>query len=111
MHIKQYDIWLANLGPQRGTEPGKIRPVIVVQTDLLNNVHLSTIICIITSNVLPNSELLRLHMKKGQLDKLSDVAIDQFRAIDNKRLIKRLGRLTTDQVEGLREKIQVLLDV
>jgi mRNA interferase MazF len=30
MKIKQYDIWLANLNPSRGTEPGKTRPVVIV---------------------------------------------------------------------------------
>jgi mRNA interferase MazF len=111
MNIKQYDIWLANLNPQRGTEPGKIRPVVILQTDLLNEVHSSTIICIITSKVLPDSELLRLHLKKGQLDKLSDVVVDQLRAIDNRKLIKRLGNLTKDQAESLREKIKIVLDL
>ncbi len=78
MKIKQYDIWLANLNPSKGTEPGKIRPVVIVQTDLLNDSHLSTIICPISTNLIPDAELLRVHLKKGQLDKLSDVLIDQI---------------------------------
>ena len=36
MKIKQFEIWIADLNPRMGTEAGKIRPVIVVQTDLLN---------------------------------------------------------------------------
>jgi len=58
MKIKQFDIWLADLNPKKGTEPGKIRPVVIVQTDLLNETHLSTIICPITINVIPEAELL-----------------------------------------------------
>ena len=73
MKIKQFDIWLANLNPSRRTEPGKTRPVVVVQTYLLNDTHLSTLICPITTNVQPEIELLRVHLKKGQLDKLSDI--------------------------------------
>ncbi|RLD88235.1 MAG: type II toxin-antitoxin system PemK/MazF family toxin, partial [Bacteroidetes bacterium] len=46
MEIRQYDIWLADLNPRLGTEPGKTRPVLVVQTNLLNQVfHPSTLIC------------------------------------------------------------------
>jgi len=37
MSIRQFEIYIANLGPEIGTEPRKTRPVLVVQTDLLNN--------------------------------------------------------------------------
>jgi mRNA interferase MazF len=97
MKIKQFDIWLADLNPSLGTEPGKTRPVVIVQTDLLNETHQSTLICPITTNVNKEIELLRVHLKKGQLDKLSDILVDQVRAIDNKRLIKKLGQLTKEQ--------------
>ena len=36
MH-KKNEIWLANLDPRFGTEAGKTRPVLIVQTDLLKN--------------------------------------------------------------------------
>ena len=61
MMIRQYEIWIANLDPMRGTETGKTRPVLVVQSDLLNKVHPSTIICPITTNIKPKSEILRVH--------------------------------------------------
>ncbi|PIV61792.1 MAG: hypothetical protein COS14_03955 [Bacteroidetes bacterium CG02_land_8_20_14_3_00_31_25] len=35
MTIKQFEIWVANLDPRQGTETGKIRPILIVQTDLL----------------------------------------------------------------------------
>ena len=34
MKIKQFDIWLADLNPTIGTEPGKTRPVVIAQTEL-----------------------------------------------------------------------------
>jgi mRNA interferase MazF len=111
MKIKQYDIWLADLNPSRGTEPGKTRPVVIVQTDLLNETHLSTIVCPITTNVQTDINLLRIHLKKGQLDKLSDVLIDQIKAIDNKRLIKKVGHLSKDQIQKLKVNIRIVLDL
>jgi mRNA interferase MazF len=111
MKIKQYDIWLADLNPVRGTEPGKTRPVVVVQTDLLNDIHLSTIICPITTNVNSQAEILRVHLKKGELDKASDILVDQVRAIDNRRLLKRLGKLTAEQIEILKSNIRIIMDL
>jgi len=111
MKIKQYDIWLANLNPSKGTETGKTRPVVIIQTDLLNETHLSTIICPITTNVNKEIELLRVHLRAGQLDNISDILVDQIRAIDNKRLIKKLGRLNKDQKIRLKSNLRIVLDI
>ena len=111
MKVKQYDIWLADLNTTIGTETGKTRPVVIVQTDLLNDIHLSTIVCPISTNVKKEAEILRVHLQKGQLEKLSDVLVDQIRAIDNRRLIKRLGKLTKDQIILLKKNIRIVLDI
>lgn len=83
----------------------------IIQTDLLNDSHLSTIICPITTNVNKKIELLRVHLKAGQLDNLSDILVDQIRAIDNKRLLKKLGKLTKDQRIRLKANLRIVLDL
>ena len=110
--IKQFDIWIADLEPQRGTENGKIRPVLIVQTNLLKE-HLSTVICPITTNVVTESDILRVHIKKGvaNLKSDSDVMIDQIRAIDNRRLTSRVGELPKDLQEKVKENIKIILDL
>ncbi len=111
MNIKQFDIWLANLHPGRGTEPGKTRPVVIVQTNLLNESHPSTVICPITTNVQPDMDILRVHLENNQLDALSDILVDQIRAIDNKRFIHRLGALSKEQKLKLKENLRIVLDL
>jgi mRNA interferase MazF len=54
---------------------------------------------------------LRVHLKKGQLDKLSDVLVDQIRAIDNKRFIKKVGQLNKDQIIKIKDNILIVLDL
>jgi len=91
MEVKQYEIGIADLNPQIGTETGKTRPVLVIQTDLLNKIsHPSTIICPITTNVKKESDILRVHIEQGMtnMQVSSDIMIDQTRAIDNKRFVK-----------------------
>jgi mRNA interferase MazF len=111
MKIKQYEIWLANLNPSKGSEPGKIRPVAVVQTNLLNEIHLSTLICPITTNVLPEVKILRVAISKKQLDERSDILVDQLRAIDNRRFIKKIGKLNKEQITQLKENLRIVLDL
>ncbi len=111
MKINKYEIWLANLNPSKGVEPGKTRPVVVIQSDLLNGLHPSTIVCPITSNVVKEAEILRVYINKEQLEKESDVLVDQMRAIDNKKLLKRLGKLNKEQLFKLKRNIGIVLDL
>ena len=110
MKIKQYEIWVANLDPKHGTENGKVRPVLIVQTDLLNKVHPSTLICPITTNVLPQSKILRVHIKKGiaKVKEDCDIMIDQIRAIDNRRLIRKIGDLPKEISKKTMENIKIV---
>lgn len=114
MEIKQFDIWIADLNPQIGTEPGKMRPVLVLQTNLLNLVdHPSTLVCPITSNVKMNSEVLRVHIPRGVagVNRDCDIMIDQIRAIDNKRLTKWIGRLPHSLTITVKSNIEAVLDL
>lgn len=88
--IKHGEIWLANLNPSRETEPGKQRPVLVIQNQALLDVkHPSTLIIPLTTKLIDNAESLRLRINaKAKLKKTSDLLVDQIRAIDNKRLIE-----------------------
>ncbi len=143
MKIKKWDIWLADLSPQRvarattnwaaarwptksvrkkhdftglqyrGKELGKTRPVVIVQTDLLNSIHPSTIICPLTTDIQKNVDILRVHLKrsKGSLKKDSDILVDQIRAIDNRRLIKKLGVISRKQRDILTANLSIVLDI
>jgi mRNA interferase MazF len=114
MSIKQFEIWIADLNPQIGTEPGKTRPVLVIQTNLLNKIpHPSTIICPITTNIEKDADILRVHLKKGltNLHENCDIMIDQLRAIDNKRLIKKIGDLPAELIDKVKENIIITLDL
>ena len=114
MSINQFEVWIADLNPQVGTEPGKTRPVLVLQTNLLNKTaHSSTIVCPITTKVEKNAEILRVHLKKSiaNINEPSDIMIDQIRAIDNKRLVKKVGTLPTDLANRVKDNLMIILDL
>lgn len=86
--IKCGEVWLANLNPRHGTEPGKSRPVLIIQNQsLLDIQHPSTLIIPLTTKLIAHAEPLRLRIEaRDDLKKDSDLLIDQLRAIDNQRL-------------------------
>ncbi len=111
MKIKKFNIYLANLDPSFGTEPGKVRPVVVIQTDYINDLHHSTVVCPLTSKLIKEAGPLRLRLKSQEsgLSGDSDVLIDQIRAIDNRRFKKHLGFLAVNRQVDLTERLQMLL--
>ncbi|MBL7852404.1 MAG: type II toxin-antitoxin system PemK/MazF family toxin [Cyclobacteriaceae bacterium] len=113
MKIRQFQIWIADLNPRMGTETGKIRPVLVVQTDLLNGEHPSTLVCPITTKIKPATEILRVHLKatRSGLREDSDIMVDQVRAIDNKRLLKKVGEVDHQTAQKMRENLRIVLDL
>ena len=88
--LERGEIWLANLDPRRGTEPGKTRPVLVVQASaLLAAGHPSTLVVPLTTTLIEAAEPLRIRVPKATgLKQASDLLIDQLRAIDNRRLVR-----------------------
>jgi mRNA interferase MazF len=105
-------VYLADLNPRFGTEPGKVRPVVVVQTDALNPYHLSTLICPLTTQVIGVQTPLRVSIPQGVtgLTAISDILVDQIKAIDNQRFRKELGALPDPYLAELRKKLLQILD-
>lgn len=88
--LKRGEIWLADLNPPHGTEPGKTRPVLIVQSQaLLNAAHPSTYIVPLTTKLVEDAEPLRIRLSEALgLPRDSDLLMDQLRAIDNRRLVR-----------------------
>ncbi len=111
MTIRKFHVYTADLNPRFGTEPGKIRPVVVVQTNLLNGEHPSTIVCPVTTNVLPKADILRIHLKKNEagMKKDSDIIVDQVRAIDNRRFVEHIGEISDRNKILLLKSLRILI--
>ena len=104
-------VWLADLNPQRGTEPGKTRPVLIIQNQaLLDAGHPSTLVIPLTTRLIEDAAPLRLRLSvRDRLDRDSDLLIDQIRAIDNQRLVT--GPLTLLGAEEMSRIYRAILEV
>ena len=111
--IRHGSLYLANLSPRHGTEPGKARPVLVIQTDLLNQVdHPSTWVLPCTTR-LTGENLLRVELPRGIAGNSADceVMIDQSRSIDNGRFRKPLGQLPRSVLNEVKFKLKLLAEL
>ena len=99
MASKRGGIYLANFNPSKGTEPGKIRPCIVMQSDLLNEAgHPSTTVVPLTTQLIEDAAPLRYRVAaRDGLQFDSDIMLDQTRTIDNRRIASEMLTILTEQ--------------
>ncbi len=94
MTPRRFEVWVVNLDPTIGSEIRKTRPAVVVSPDELN-AHLRTVVIVplTTGRAYPFRVVTNVEEKTGI------AAVDQLRAIDKGRLVRRLGLV--DEATGL----------
>lgn len=111
--IEHGRLYLADLSPRVGTEPGKTRPVLVVQTDLLNAVgHPSTWILPCTTRLV-GGNAIRVALPRGIAGNREncEIMVDQSRAVDNRRFQKPLRPLPSTLLREVKEKLRRLAEL
>ncbi len=91
------EVWLVTLDPTQGVEMQKTRPCLVISPDEMNN-YLQTIIVAPMTTIIrhyPTRVRVRFQGKRGQ------VALDQLRAVDRQRLVRKLGMLSASTVQAV----------
>ena len=102
MNVKRYDIYLADLNPTLGSEINKVRPVVVISQNEMNQ-HLETVVvCPLTSRLHPQWRT-RIQIKCAGKD--CEIAVDQIRTISKQRLKQKLDQLSGDQAARLRKVV------
>jgi mRNA interferase MazF len=107
LKIRRGSLYLADLNPSLGTETGKMRPVLVIQSDLLNETgHPSTWVLPCTTR-LAGQNLLRVPLPKGMAGNREDceIMIDQSRAIDNRRFVRMLKPMPRSILRETEDKL------
>ena len=113
MKVRRGHLFLADLNPHLGTESGKVRPVLVIQTDLLNETgHPSTWVLPCTTR-LAGENMLRVPLPRGIAGNREDceIMIDQSRAIDNRRFVRALRGLPGGILREVEDKLRRLAEL
>ena len=108
------EIWWANLPDDPyGSEPGKNRPVLIIQNDVFNRSEIRTTICaVITSNMKLAQMPGNITIEKGVsgLDKTSVINFSQIATIDRTRLLEQIAMLPKKYIEKINESIRYIFD-
>ena len=95
------DVYLVDLNPTKGAEIKKTRPAVIISPDEMNSTTKTVIIAPLTSTIraYPFRVECTFQKKNGQL------ALDQIRSLDKKRLIKKLGKFSTPKINNILSRL------
>jgi len=98
----RYVIYFADLNPTVGGEIRKVRPVVVVSQNEMNQFLDTVVVCPLTTALHPE---WRSRLQVECAGKKAEIAVDQIRAISKQRIARRLDRLAAEEARRLRRMI------
>jgi len=98
----RYGIFRVDLNPTRGSEINKVRPVVIVSLDVLNEALETVVVCPLTTKLHPR---WRSRLQTKCQGKNAEIAVDQIRTISKSRLKMKIGQLSTQDARDLRRLI------
>ena len=102
LKIKRYEIYYADLTPTIGSELKKVRPVVVVSQDEMNQYLETVVVCPLTSQLHPQ---WRSRIQIDCANKKAEIAVDQIKTISKKRLKQKIDTLSKIESAQLRKLI------
>jgi mRNA interferase MazF len=114
MPIKRGHLYIIDFNPRVKTKPGKLRPALVLQSDLVNEAEYpSTIVVPTTTRLVENPGILRIRLKKGQggVTHDSDLLLGQVIAVANESFRQEIGSLPNPMMEEVENRIRIILNL
>ncbi len=110
--IYRGDLFFANLNPVKGSEQGGKRPVVILQNDVGNKFSPTVIVAAITSRTRKKANMpTHVSLDNAALEKNSQVLLEQIRTLDKTRLIKKVGKLTQDEMRAIDNSLEISLSL
>ncbi|MCK5521135.1 MAG: type II toxin-antitoxin system PemK/MazF family toxin [Candidatus Marinimicrobia bacterium] len=112
--MQKGEIWWASLPLPRRSEPGKKRPVLILQSDHFNKSKINTIICaIITSNTdlsgVPGT--ITLSKRESNLSKKSIVNLSQIVTLDKSYLSDYVVMLPGQKMNEIERELKIVFSI
>ena len=110
--MRRGEIWWAALPEPRGSEPGYLRPVVIVQADAFNRSNIQTVVvAAITSNTRLAAAPGNVHLTRRQsrLSRESVINVSQLLTLDRSFLTDRISRLPAASMSALEEGLRLVL--
>ncbi|RIH62792.1 type II toxin-antitoxin system PemK/MazF family toxin [Mariniphaga sediminis] len=108
--MKQCEIWYADLNPVKGSEQEGYRPVVIISGNVVNTLLNVVIACPLTTKIKEYKGNIVLDPDpENGLARKSEILIFHVRSISKERLVKKMGTITPQQLEKLKQGLNDIL--
>ena len=111
--MKQGEIWQINLNPTIGSEIQKVRPCIILNSDMVGKLALKVIAPLTDYKEnyknIPWMVIIEPNSKNG-LKKASAIDLFQVRSLSQKRLIKKIGEVGEETLYACKEALDIVFE-
>ena len=110
--LKQLDIYWIDLEPSKGAETRKLRPCVIIQSDLVNVQSRTLIVAPLLPQHKPWPFAVNLDpTEKNGLDKDRHINLKQLRAVDISRIGKKQGRIESQYRALIKAALIIVFDL
>ena len=108
--MKQCEIWYANLNPSKGSKQQGFQPVVIISGNVVNQYLNTVIACPLTTKIknYKGNVILEPTSENG-LSAQSEILTFHIHSISKKRLIKKIGKISVEQLALLKQCLTDIL--
>lgn len=103
--MKQFEVYMADLRPILGVGEEGVRPVVVIQNNITDDME-KVICAAITSNNTNDNTSIEVKTDNG---KSVRILLEQIRSLDKRRLKEKIMDISQEEVERIKEKLGEIL--
>jgi len=104
--VKRFEVWLVNLNPTKGKEINKTRPCVVISPNEMSALSTVLMVPMTTKGFeFPGRVKCKFKNKSGL------ILLDQIRAVDKSRLVKKLGKVSEKTQIELCSNLQEMFEL
>jgi mRNA interferase MazF len=114
MVIRNGSVYWVDFSPGKGSEPVGRRPGLVIQSDILNDSKLNTVIMLAITSTMKIGELPgNVVLRKGEanLPKKCVVNVTQIKSVDKKSLREKIGSLSKNRMTEVYEGMKLVMNI
>jgi len=114
VQIKRGHLYVVDFNPRVRTKPGKLRPAVVIQSDLVTEAgYPSTVVVPTTTKLVADPGVMRFRLRAGHagLERESDVLLGQVVAVANESFRQEIGALPDSLMDEIDRRIRIILNL
>ena len=114
MVIRKGSIYWVDFSPGKGSEPIGRRPGLVIQSDILNDSNINTVIMLAITSTMKFGELPgNVVLRKGEanMPKRCVVNVTQIKSVDKTSIKDKIGTLSKKRIDEVHEGLKLVISI